>query len=60
MLPPRVCFRKRGRVYYTGKRKETQEKNSPPVQRGERKDHYFAMAWVSSQPQLISFWWLTA
>ena len=21
---------------------------------------YFAMAWVSSQPQLISFWWLTA
>ncbi len=22
--------------------------------------NYFAIAWVISQPQLISFWWLTA
>ncbi len=37
-------------------------KNSPAdlCGRGEGKRCYFAMAWVSSQPQLISFWWLTA
>ena len=36
-------------------KREKRKKKTPRRQRGEREDAYFAMAWVSSQPQLISF-----
>ena len=45
-----------------GKPKGLSRGKDSPLRAIQRKlnGNYFAMAWVSSQPQLISFWWLTA